>query len=400
MIIRTPKGGEVNIASAARPSDPWGAYTTILSDTFAGRNVTPEGALALTAVFGATSLIANTCGTLPLETHDKTVGKRTIVQGGRLAPMLRYQPNEDMPASTYWTLVFAHLCLRGNHYAAKIRGADGEVRELYPISPDSVHPFRGEGGRKLFRVHLYDGSTYMDYVFTKREILHIMGPSFDDGLQGASPIAVARNRLGVQLAQSEFQARFYQDGAMMQGVLSTPNDLSPEAAERIKTQWRARHAGLENAHDIAVLHSGAQYQGIGVSPEDQQLIESMKWGATEIATLFNIPASRINADSGSNSIKYANSGQDDLHFAKSAVLPRLKFVEDALNCDPDLFGFQSPWEPKFNVDSVLRADIKTRYESYAIGLSSGFLHRDEVREAEDLDPRSDLGEASGGAVNG
>lgn len=386
MILGTPKG-DVPIASAAKPSNPWLAYSTLAQDTLAGRDVTPSSALALNAVYGAISLIANGCGMLPCETIDtKATGKGKLVTAGRLAPMLRHQPNEDMSGVDYWTLVFNHLLSWGNHYAAKLRGPDGYVRELYPLLPESVHPFRDAQGRKLFRVATYDGATFVDQVFTKRDIWHVMGPSFDAGLTGASPIAVQRYALGVATAQAEYQSRFYMDGSALKGYLSTEQrDLSPEAADRIKAQWRARHSGLSNAHDVPVLHSGLKFEATSISPEDAQLVESMKWSATQIATMYGLPASRLNTDGG-HSNRYANMAQDDLHVVKSAYLPRILRVEAALNMDADLFGPMSPWVPKFNIAAAERADQKSRFDAYSVAIRDGWLLRSEVREAEDMDP--------------
>lgn len=371
-MILAGKTGDVSIKAAARPADPWQSYAPTLStETFAGRSVTPEMALAISAVYGSVSLVSQTCGTLPCETlKADSKGNTLEVKDNNLSRMLRYKPNRDMPASVLWTLAFSHILLRGNSYLAKLRDNRGFVAELYPIRPEYVTPFRDENGDKKFRVRIYSGTTFVDHVFGPEDILHLMGPSFDDGLLGASPIGVMRNRLGVQLAQSEYQARFYQEGAAIKGTLSVQGQLTKESADRLRGQWREAYGGVGNSHKIAVLEQGANFSPVSISPEDQQLIQQMRWGATEIATAYGIPASRINAEGAS--LTYTNSIQDDLHFFKSAIYPRLKLVEDCLNCDPDLFGVDSPWFPRFDIDAVLRADIKTRYEIYAMGRTSGF----------------------------
>ena len=380
MILETAQGANI----VARVRDPWRAYTSLDADTFTGRSVTPESALAIAAVYGAVSLIANAAGTMPLEVIDTkaTAGRRTVT-GGNLAPMLRYQPNEDMSGVTFWTLVFNHLLLRGNHYSINLPGKTGAI-ELWPVMPQYVTPFRDDSGKKMFRIQIWQGGTFADLVLSPYHVLHIMGPSFDDGLTGASPIGVMRNRIGVQLAQSEYQGRFYQDGMSLKGVLTTQQDLTPEAAERIKQQWRAAHQGLDRSHDIAVVHSGATFAPVSLSPDDAQFIETMKFGASEIATAYNLPASRLNGEGAS--LTYANQGQDDLFVHKQAVFPRLRMVEDCLNMDPMLFGFQSTWVPRFNTDANLRADVKTRFETYQIARNIGVLSANDIRRKEGDDP--------------
>lgn len=357
MILPTPTGDQT-VAMAGKPPNPYTQYVSLASDTFTGRNVTPESALALPAVYGAVSLISNMIGTMPLETVVVTKGRPSVVKRGRLATLLRYAPNDDMPASIVWSLVSAHLCLRGNSYLAKLRDASGYVNELYPIDPDSVHPFRDYDGVKKFRVRLYSGNTFVDKVFGKSEILHVMGPSFNTGLLGASPIAVMRNALGIQLAREEYTARFYQQGAAIKGVISIPEKITPETAQLIRMQYQSRQAGMENSHTPLVIDAGGQFTTASINPQDQQLIEQMKWGPVEIATAFNLPAARLNADQ--QNMNYSNVGQDDLMMHKQAIRPRAVFIEEALNLDIDLFGATSSWVPMFNFDSALRVDPLTR----------------------------------------
>lgn len=394
-MIVTGKRGDLNLV--ARAPSPQLSYSSLLSDTYSGRNVTPESAMAITFVYGAVRLVSTAAGTLPLEILDEAAKTRTVVRGGRLAPMLRYAPNPDMSAAVVWTLVVAHLMLRGNAYLAKVRDASGAVVALYPLNPMYVNPFRDESGRKLFRVTQFTANGGVDVVFGSDDILHIIGPAFGDGLVGESPISVVRQRLGVQVAQSETQGRFYSQGMHTKGVLQAPPGvvLSHEATQRMREQWHNQNHGLDNAGRIPILPGGLQYQQVSLSPADAQFVETMRWGATEVATMFAIPASRLNADSGSGAPRYANVGQDDVHFVKQSVLPPLAYVESALNMDPDLFGYASSWVPRFNATAALRADDKTRFEAYQIATGgNAWMDVAEVRD------REGLGEARKGLMGG
>ena len=380
MILHTTAG---SISVAARPVNHHGAWSSLPTDSLSGQGVTPASALALAAVFGAVSLIADANGIMPLEIIDQRAATgRRVVEAGWLPAMLQHEPNDDMSGVDVWTFVNACLLLRGNAYLAKIRNADGTL-QLYPMLPDTVTPFRGVGGRKTFRVRVFEGETYVDADYTADAILHIKGRSLTDPLVGSSPISCARHALGTQLAQQEYQARAYSDGMLIKGVLSTPSpNLTPEAAERIKLQWRSAYGGLGNSHDVAVLHSGTTFQGVSMSPEDAQFIQTMKWGHTQIATLYKIPASRLNGDSGS-SMRYANVAQDDLYMDKQACLPLRRQIEAALNRDLDMFGARSAWVPKFNPAVALQADLETRTRVADMRLRNGSISVNEYRTLED-----------------
>lgn len=381
-------GTSGDLALTARPRNPFfGFGGGLRRDTFTGRDVRPEDSLALSYVIGAVNLISNLGGMMPLEVIDERNNKREVVRDAEIARTIAHAPNDEMSGVDLWQLVLAHLCLRGNAYLAKLPNADRPLYgELFPLAPETVTPFRGENGKKLFAVQCYTpGSRTAVEYYDESLILHIKGPSYTTGISGASPIALMRNRVGVHLAQSEYQARFYQQGYQLKGVLSTDaGNLTPEAAQRMKDQWRATYSGMDNSHDVAILHSGLKFQPISISPEDAQFIETMRWGATEVATAFNIPASRLNGEA--SSLTYANSAQDDLVLYKQAILPRLRMVESALNADRNLFGSISPWTPQFNADSVLRADIEQRYRAYEIGKRNGWLTANEIRRSEQLPP--------------
>ena len=385
MILNTT-GGSISVA--ARRPDPWGAYRSSPTDSLAGQGVTPESAIALSAVYGAVSMIADANGIMPLETIDtRAAAGRRVVQGGWMPSMLMHEPNGDMSGVDLWTFVNVCLLLRGNAYLAKIRLGNSDAWELYPLMPDDVTPYRNDAGDKVLRVRMHDGAGHIDADFTSDAILHIKGRSMTDPIVGSSPIQCMRHTIGTQLAQQEYQARAYADGMLIKGVLSTPNaNITQDAADRIKAQWKSATGGIGASHDVALLHSGMTFQQVALSPEDAQFIQTMRWGHTQIATAYKIPASRLNGEG--SSLTYSNQGQDDLFFDKQACLPLRSMIEAALNRDRTLFGARSAWVPRFNPEIVLRADSAARVDRYVKLRSIGAISVNEIRRFEDW---SDIG---------
>jgi HK97 family phage portal protein len=362
VIIPTRDG---DVYAVARPRTTNGPYNTLPTSSFSNQTVTPEGAMALSSVYGAVTIIAHACGTMPLQVVDpKAVGAAQYVHDGGLARMLGVAPNRDMTSIDVWTFVFASLCLRGNAFLAKLRDRSGNVNELYPIPAANVTIWRAPNGAKLFRVRTLDGTRWIEQDFTEDAILHIKGLSIDDPLVGVSPITMLRHRMGVQLSQSEHQARVYRAGLALRGVLSTPQStLNPTSVASMKDQWK--EATGPDGDAIAVLHSGMQFQAVTMSLEDAQFVQTMKWGHTEAALAFQLPPSRLAGDSGDSS-RYANMAQDDLFMFKQALMPRIEMAEGALLRDKDLFGIGSRWRPRFDPDKQLRADPRERWEIHKI----------------------------------
>jgi HK97 family phage portal protein len=382
LMVATP-GGDVTLETAAKaPSQQQFAYSA--TGTYAGRSVTPQDALGIASFYSGVNLIAKTGGTLPLEVMERTGNGRQIVPASDIAMRLRYQPNPDVPASTFWTTVLVHMVTTGNAYAAKLPPTDEFKRapELWLMSPGEIAPYRDEHGVKRFRVQTANGAL-MD--IPAEAIVHFRGVSLRDGLMGHSPVSAMRSRLGVSLAASEYQQRFFRQGAAVKGVLSVDGTLDKDAADTIREQWHSTYGGVENAHSIAVLDHGAKYQPVSLSNDDAQFIEQMRFGATEIAAMLNIPPAMIGADGAS--MTYTNAQHNDLHFLKFTLRPWLTYIEDALNTDRELFGARSTWEPRFNTDAVIRPDIQTRFQVYNTGRQMGVYSANEVRGAEGLPTR-------------
>lgn len=382
LMLATPNG-DVTLQSVARQPSA-STYMPAAAGTYAGRSVTPQDALGIAAFYSGVNLIAKTGGTLPLEVMERTSVGHKAVTGADIAMRLRYQPNPDVPASTFWTTVLVHMLATGNAFAAKLSPTDEFERapELWLIPPGEIAPYRDDTGTKRFRIQTSRGQM-MD--IPADAIVHFRGVSLHDGLMGHSPVSAMRARLGVALAASEYQQRFFRQGAAVKGVLSVDGTLDKDAADTIREQWHSTYGGVENAHSIAVLDHGAKYQPVSLSNDDAQFIEQMRFGATEIAAMLNIPPAMIGADGAS--MTYTNAQHNDLHFLKFTLRPWLTFIEDALNTDRELFGAQSQWQPRFNTDAVIRPDIQTRFSVYNTGRQIGVYNANEIRGAEGMAQR-------------
>lgn len=390
MIIRS---GAKDRQVRARPGIPerWEFTPTNASASFTGRHVGRVDALGIAAFYSGVSLIAKTGGTLPLEVRD-TRANNQLVSGAQIALRLRHRPNSEMVASVFWSTLLSHLVAVGNAYAMKLPASDElvEAPELWIVSPETVTPVRRDG-RIAYRIMMEGG----EIVLPASQVLHVRDYALDGGVSGHSAVSLLRNALGISLAAQEYQARMFRQGATPKGVLSVDEVLEPEDAVTIRDQWQATYGGIENAGRIAVLDRGARFQSISQNNDQAQLVEQREFGATEIASILNIPPAMIGAKGAS--LTYQNAQQNDLHFLKFTLRPWLQYIEDALNADPDLFGVASAWVPRFNTDEIVRPDNAARAAWYANGIRDGWLDPSEVRQVEGLPPRT-AAPASGGGM--
>jgi HK97 family phage portal protein len=346
------------------------------SRTYTGRSVSVRSALELVPVYSAVSLLAGSIGSLPLIVYRKLTDGRERAENHWMWPLLHQQPNDRMAADELWELVGAHLLLWGNAFLWKEKNAaGGTISALYPIEPSRVAVGLDEQGSYF----VLDGE---QTPLRGDQILHIRGLGVD-GLVGLSPIQQARQMLSGGMAIEEFTGRFWANSAAPSGILKHPNQLSKEAADRLRIDWKNRVGGLRNAGDIAVLEEGLDWQSVSMPLEDAQFIETNRFNDLRVAQLFRIPPYMLGASSG-DSLTYSNTEMQGIDFVRWSLRRWLVRIENSLLRDPSMFLQGQRFYPEFLVDGLLRSSTKDRYDAYKIALDGQFLTVDEVRERENL----------------
>ena len=195
-----------------------------------------------------------------------------------------------MTSFVFRETLMTHLLLWGNAYAQIIRNGKGEVIALYPLMPNRMSVDRDENGRLYYKYYRGNDeairSKEYEVILSPYDVLHIPGLGFD-GLVGYSPIAMAKNAIGLAIATEEFGAKFFANGAAPSGVLEHPGTL--KNPDKVRESWNATFGGSNNANKVAVLEEGMKYTPISISPEQAQFLETRKFQINEIARIFRVP---------------------------------------------------------------------------------------------------------------
>jgi len=349
-------------------------YSFFFGSTSSGKSVNERTAMQTTAVYACVRILAETIASLPLHVYKYTAGGKEKAASHQLYYLLHDEPNPEMTSFVFRETLMSHLLLWGNAYAQIIRDGRGRVLALYPLLPDRMTVDRTTDG-ELFYEYRKDAG----YVILRPEdVLHIPGLGFD-GLVGYSPIAMAKNAIGMAIATEEYGAKFFANGASPGGVLEHPGVVKDPA--RIRESWNAVYQGSGNAHRVAVLEEGMKFQPIGIPPEQAQFLETRKFQINEIARIFRIPPHMIGDLEKSS---FSNIEQQSLEFVKYTLDPWVVRWEQAMQR-----ALLSPSEKrdffiKFNVDGLLRGDYQSRMNGYAIGRQNGWMSANDIRELENL----------------
>ena len=211
------------------------------------------------------------------------------------------------------------------------------------------------------------------------DVLHIPGLGFD-GLVGYSPIAMAKNAIGMAIACEEYGAKFFANGAQPGGVLEHPGTIKDP--QRVRESWQRSFGGSGNANKIAVLEEGMKYTPIAISPEQAQFLETRKFQINEIARIFRVPPHMVGDLEKSS---FSNIEQQSLEFVKYTLDPWVIRWEQSIMRSLLTPEEKKTYYAKFNLDGLLRGDYQSRMNGYAIGRQNGWMSANDIRELENLD---------------
>ena len=360
------------------------SYTFFMGGTTSGKTVTERTAMQMTAVYSCVRILAEAVAGLPLHLYKYTDdgGKEKAIDHP-LYRLLHDEPNPEMSSFVFRETLMTHLLLWGNAYAQVIRNGKNEVIALYPLMPNKMTVDRDSHGQLYYSY--YRGSdeairdTQNTVILKPSDVLHIPGLGFD-GLVGYSPIAMAKNAIGMAIACEEFGAKFFANGAAPSGVLEHPGTIKDPS--RVREAWQSQFGGSSNSGKVAVLEEGMKYTPISISPEQAQFLETRKFQINEIARIFRVPPHMVGDLEKSS---FSNIEQQSLEFVKYTLDPWIIRWEQSMMRVLLSLDEKKEYFIKFNLEGLLRGDYQSRMNGYSIARQNGWMSANDIRELENLD---------------
>ena len=374
-------------------------YAFFLGGTTSGKTVTERSAMQMTAVYSCVRILSEAVAGLPLHLYRYTdSGGKAMALDHPLYRLLHDEPNPEMSSFVFRETLMTHLLLWGNAYAQIIRNGKNEVIALYPLMPNKMSVDRDENGRLYYTYYRGQDEAIRDKEFAvtihPSDVLHIPGLGFD-GLVGYSPIAMAKNAIGMAIACEEYGAKFFANGAAPGGVLEHPGTIKDP--QRVRDSWMSQFGGSANAHKTAILEEGLHYTPIGISPEQAQFLETRKFQVTEICRIFRVPPHMIG---DLERATFSNIESQNISFAVHTIRPWLVRIEQAVNRALIPQNEKGRFYVQFNIDGLMRGDYKSRMEGYAIARQNGWMSANDIRALENLNPISEEEGGDAYLVNG
>ncbi|HHY46971.1 MAG TPA: phage portal protein [Firmicutes bacterium] len=344
-------------------------------------------ALREATVFACVKILSEAVAKLPLKVYRETDRGIEKATGHYLYPLLKSRPNPYMTAYDMFKAVEAQRNLHGNAYIVPEiiqSGLDrGKIRWLWPVDAKAVEIWidnRGlfEARNRVWYVVRVGGQ---EIRLDPEEIVHLRAMTLD-GISGVSPLQYLRWTVESGLAGTKHVREFFRQGLQMKGIVHYTGDLNEEAERRFRERFERMAAGLKNAHRVALLPIGYQFQPLELSMTDAQFLETAQLTIRQIANAFGVKMHQLNDLSRAT---HTNIEEQQKQFYADTLQAILTQYEQEFTYK--LFTpseIRRGYYVKFVVDSILRSDIKTRYEAYRIGIQGSFLKPNEVRAWEEL----------------
>jgi len=349
----------------------------INNETQSKESVTSITAMQYAAVYACIKIISETIASLPIQILEKNNDKIKVRTNGNELYLINKRPNNLMSKFVFVETMVLHMLTTGNGYARIIRNKGDEPVRLDILNPNKVTAEINESNQKLY--YKIEG---LKNRVSSINILHFCGMSLD-GINGMSPIEYHKETIGTGLASKKFEGGMYGNGAMMSGIITMPGTLTDKARERLAKSWKKAYSGSGNSGKTAILEGGVDYKAITMKPADAEFLQISKANIREIARIYRVPLHLLQDIERST---HSNIEAQGIDFVQHTIRPNLKRLE--AEYDFKLLKESEKKEGnvyvKFNIEALLRGDIKTRAMKYRALFNTGALSPNDIRRLENL----------------
>tara|TARA_Y100000401_G_scaffold5734_1_gene3883 strand:+ start:3716 stop:4906 length:1191 start_codon:yes stop_codon:yes gene_type:complete len=364
-----------NIANFFRPQKEEKRHVNYFTTLNQTQNYSQDNALTFTAVWAAIRLLSESISCLPLSVYKKEKnGDKTELTEDPVCYLLKYRPNTYQNKVTFLEKIMTDLLLDGNSYVQIVRNRNGRPVELLPLKYANMNTILKDN-------RLFYHNEQVNMTMDSEDVLHFKLITDEDGYTGLSPIEQCKRAIAWGLDLEKYGKSFFENGAKLSGVLESDRSLSTEAIERLRVSFNDNYSKLKGANQTAVLEEGLKYKPIQISPDQAQWLNSRQFSIEEVCRIFNLPPHLLKDLSKSS---FNNIEMQSQEFVSYTLMPYLQRIELEMNIK--LFRKTEVGKKyvKFNVNGLLRGNIKDRAEFYNKMINSGVMSVNEVRAKEEL----------------
>lgn len=333
----------------------------------------------LSIVYGCVNLLSSTIASLPIQLNRKLPRGHEAAVDHPYYDLLTKSPNNFQTNFTFWQWCVTQLLMFGNVYIQKIRKNDGTVAELFPMNPISVEVDVREDGLPYYRMNMVstDGTNYYK-EYSSDQIIHIKGYT-RNGIYGLSAVDTFRTLFDGYSELEQAGTQITKNAAKPSGIIYYPGNMKEEELQKLKAGWKSGFTGT-NSGKTAFLPSTLKMEAslTGMSAQDAEYIKQKQFSAQRIAAdIFRVPLHMLGLQ---NTPTYASVEMQAIEFVTYTLNPIIINLEQQMQ--KQLLDNDENVYINFNVNGLLRGDVKTRIEYYRFALEHGVMSANQVNEEE------------------
>lgn len=365
-----------------------GGWLGTIRESFSGAwqrgvEVSAESVLTHSTVWACITLISSDIAKLWIRLMASDENRiNTETDSPEFSALLR-KPNHFQTRVKFIESWLLSKLTSGNAYVIKARNGRGVVDSLYVLDPQRVQTLVAPNGNVYYDLSQdwLAGLTGPSVRVPASEIIHDVGIALYHPLCGVSPIhacgMAAMQGLRIQSSSLELFAK----GLQISGIITSPNSISNEAAERIERYWIENYMGSNNVGKIPVLGDGLSFQPrTSLTAVDAQLIDQLKWSSEFICSVFHVPPYMVGIGAPPAN---ANVQSLTLAYYSQALQALIENLELLLT---EGLGLPSWMSVEFDLAALLRMDTATQTEALAKAVGAGIMTPNEARAQFDLPP--------------
>lgn len=344
------------------------------SETWAGEQVSTQGALNLSAFWACTRVTAQTIASLSLNLMERGEGGVKVpVRDHPLQAILHDSPNGSQTAIEFWEGRVIGLCTTGNGFAEKVYSGNRLIA-MEPMPSTTMVERQSDGS---LRYKFDDRGKPVDLPAEK--VFHLK--AFGDGDVGMSPVEYARQTLGMAIAAERAAGQTFSKGMRAKGFFTFPNQLTPEQREQARRNFADRYSSRD-APGLGILEAGVDFKAVNITPRDAELILNRRFNVEEVCRWMGVPPVVVGHAAEGQTMWGTGVESIMQAWLNLSLRAQLKRIEQAINKRILTPAERLKYSARFNYEDLLRSDTKGRYEAHEIAIRSGFKSRNEVRRLE------------------
>jgi HK97 family phage portal protein len=297
-----------------------------------------------------------------------------------LKNLIRY-PNDYISEFELWELTAIYAFAGGSaNWLLLNSNAEGIEQGIAPDSIVFLRPDlltikeRDNMGNPLLYEYRPEGSAEVIH-YPAHQVVRFAMMNPLDHTEGLSPLVRVVRELGIDNKASDFTKAFFENGAILAGILSTEQEVDSTTADAIEKRWWQKFGfGSKGVGKTAVLGKGVKYQQLALNFKDMEFESVRSFVETRICSVLGVDPVLLPSWVGiKHGGKYSNYAEARRHLWQETLIPFLRRIESKLNSQ--LLVYEDGVYCKFDLSHIaaLQENEKEKWERIITAFEKGVI---------------------------